>query len=42
MAQNDIVDILLIGSGAAGGPFAWHLSEVPGLSLVCLGARGLG
>ena len=36
MAQNDAVDILLIGSGAAGGPFAWYLSQVPGLSLVCL------
>ena len=36
MAQNETVDILLIGSGAAGGPFAWHLSQVPGIRLMCL------
>ena len=36
MAQNETVDILLIGSGASGGPFAWYLSQVPGISLMCL------
>lgn len=32
----DIADILLIGSGASGGPFAWHLSQHRGLKIVCL------
>ena len=36
MAQHETVDILLIGSGASGGPFAWYLSQVPGVSLMCL------
>lgn len=33
---KDVADILLIGSGASGGPFAWYLSQVRGLKLVCL------
>src|SRR5207249_1862813 len=33
---SEVVDVLLIGSGAAGGPFAWHLSKVRGLKIVCL------
>ncbi len=36
MAGKDAADILLIGSGAAGGPFAWALSQIPGLKIVCL------
>ena len=36
MATKDTADILLIGSGASGGPFAWHLSQVPGIKIVCL------
>ncbi len=32
----DVVDVLIIGSGAAGGPFAWSLSTVRGLKIVCL------
>ena len=35
MAQ-DLVDVLLIGSGASGGVFAWHLSKLPGAKIVCL------
>jgi len=42
MATKDVVDILLIGSGASGGPFAWYLSQVKGLRIVCSGTRGLG
>ena len=34
--QNDVADILLIGSGASGGVFAWHLSQDPGIRTVCL------
>ena len=29
-------DILLVGSGASGGSFAWSLSKVPGIKVVCL------
>ena len=29
-------DILIIGSGASGGAFAWSLSQVPGIKVVCL------
>jgi choline dehydrogenase-like flavoprotein len=36
MAQSDSVDILLIGSGASGGPFAWALSKIAGISITCL------
>jgi choline dehydrogenase-like flavoprotein len=36
MAKKDVVDILLIGSGAAGGPFAWSLSQLKGVSIMCL------
>ena len=36
MAAKDTADVLLIGSGAAGGPFAWALSQVPGIKIVCL------
>ena len=36
MAQRDAADILLIGSGGSGGPFAWYLSQVPDIKIVCL------
>jgi choline dehydrogenase-like flavoprotein len=36
MATSDIADVLIIGSGASGGPFAWSLSKVPGIKVVCL------
>ena len=36
MAQSDVADILLIGSGGSGGPFAWYLSQVEGITIVCL------
>lgn len=36
MADNDTADILIIGSGASGGVFAWHLSKIPGIKIVCL------
>ena len=36
MATADIADVLIIGSGASGGPFAWSLSQVPGIKVVCL------
>ncbi|MBM3776756.1 MAG: GMC family oxidoreductase [Acidimicrobiia bacterium] len=36
MAQNETADILIIGSGASGGVFAWHLSKLPGIKIVCL------
>jgi choline dehydrogenase-like flavoprotein len=36
MASKNVADILVIGSGASGGPFAWHLSKIPNLSVVCL------
>ena len=35
-SQKDVADILIIGSGASGGVFAWHLSKVPGIKIVCL------
>src|SRR5438094_163706 len=35
-ASKDAVDVLIVGSGAAGGPFAWQLSKVPGLKIMCL------
>jgi len=34
--ERDTTDILIIGSGASAGPFAWHLSQVPGIKIVCL------
>ena len=36
MAKKDVADILIIGSGASGGVFAWHLSKIPGIKIVCL------
>ena len=37
MAQSsDVADVLIIGSGASGGPFAWSLSRVGGIKVVCL------
>ena len=36
MAQSNVADILLIGSGGAGGPFAWYLSQVKDITIVCL------
>ena len=36
MATSEIADVLIIGSGASGGPFAWSLSKVPGMKIVCL------
>lgn len=36
MASRDVADILIIGSGASAGPFALHLSKVPGIRIVCL------
>jgi choline dehydrogenase-like flavoprotein len=36
MAATDPVDILIVGSGASGGPFAWALSQVPGIRIMCL------
>ena len=36
MAKKDVADILVIGSGASGGVFAWHLSKIPGIKIVCL------
>ena len=36
MATSDMADVLIIGSGASGGPFAWSLSKVPGIRVVCL------
>ena len=35
-AQKETADILIIGSGASGGVFAWHLSKIPGIKIVCL------
>ena len=32
----NVADILIIGSGASGGPFAWHLSTMKGVKIVCL------
>src|SRR3981189_626197 len=32
----DVADVLLVGSGASGGPFAWFLSQTPGIKIVCL------
>jgi choline dehydrogenase-like flavoprotein len=32
----EIADVLIIGSGASAGPFAWHLSKTPGIKIVCL------
>ena len=40
MAQKDVADILIIGSGASGGVFAWHLSKIPGIKIVCLEQGG--
>jgi choline dehydrogenase-like flavoprotein len=33
---KETVDVLIVGSGASGGPFAWHLSNFPGIKVVCL------
>lgn len=37
---NEVADILIVGSGAAGGPFAWHLSSLSGVKIVCLEQGG--
>src|SRR5262245_20618550 len=36
MASNERADVLIIGSGASAGPFAWHLSQTSGIKIVCL------
>lgn len=36
MPLSDVVDVLIIGSGASGGPFAWTLSKAKGVTIVCL------
>ena len=36
MATSEMADVLIIGSGASGGPFAWSLSQVEGIKIVCL------
>ena len=36
MAVSEVVDVLIIGSGASGGPFAWSLSQAQGLKVACL------
>ena len=33
---KEIADVLIIGSGASGGPFAWFLSQLAGVKVVCL------
>ncbi len=38
--KNEIADILIVGSGASGGVFAWHLSKIPGIKIVCLEQGG--
>ena len=34
--SEDAADVLIIGSGASGAAFAWRLSKVPGIRVVCL------
>ena len=36
MSANDDVDVVIVGSGASGGAFAWQLSQMPGLRILCL------
>ena len=36
MPGTNIVDVLIIGSGASAGPFAFHLSSLTGLKIMCL------
>ena len=36
MTSKDSVDVLIIGSGASGGAFAWYLSQASGIKIVCL------
>lgn len=36
MSSRDIADVLIIGSGASGGAFAWYLSKLSGVKIVCL------
>jgi choline dehydrogenase-like flavoprotein len=36
MPSKGAVDVLLIGSGGSGGPFAWLLSTAPKLKILCL------
>ena len=36
MVTSEMADVLIIGSGASGGPFAWSLSKVSGIKIVCL------
>ena len=36
MASADVADVLIVGSGASGGAFAWFLSQTPGIKIVCL------
>lgn len=36
MADKDVADVLVIGSGASGAAFAWSLSRVQGIKIVCL------
>jgi choline dehydrogenase-like flavoprotein len=36
VTSSEVADILIVGSGASGGPFAWHLSRVAGIKIVCL------
>lgn len=36
MIADDDVDVVVVGSGASGGPFVWQLSKMPGLKILCL------
>jgi choline dehydrogenase-like flavoprotein len=36
----DVVDILIVGSGASGAAAAWSLSQLPGVKVVCLEQGG--
>lgn len=35
-AGKEVADVLIIWSGASGGPCAWHLNKVPDIKIVCL------
>lgn len=35
-AARNTADVLIIGSGGSAGPFAWSLSQVPGITIACL------